>query len=83
MYFCPEEPFSTGLNVPIDTPPEVVDDDETDPAYSVKLKLPGATVNVQGTTVGETVGVIGGAVTVSVTATDRVMFPMLTVTVPV
>lgn len=27
---CADEPPSTGLNVPIDTPPEVADDDETD-----------------------------------------------------
>jgi hypothetical protein len=32
IYFGADELPSTGLNVPIDTPPEPVDDDETDPA---------------------------------------------------
>jgi hypothetical protein len=71
---CADEPPSRGSNVPIDTPSEVVDDDETDPAYSVNFKLPGTTVNVQEAT---------GCVTVSVTATDLEVLPMLTVSVPV
>jgi hypothetical protein len=31
IYFCPDEPLSTELNVPINTFPEAVDDDETAP----------------------------------------------------
>ena len=77
MYFCADEPPSTGLNVPSDTPPELEEDDETGLVSSEKPRLPGATVNVQGTTGG------AGEVTVSVTATVCEVPPMLTVIVPV